>query len=103
MLFRSLFTGSDVALANQRLGALEETDNGFELAEMDLKIRGPGEFGGVKQSGIPYFAMTSLADVDLIKKARLEARLLLKEDPTLKSRPLLLGRLAEMQRVVHFE
>jgi ATP-dependent DNA helicase RecG len=98
-----LFTGSDVALANQRLGALEETDNGFELAEMDLKIRGPGEFGGVKQSGIPDFAMTSLADVDLIKKARLEARLLLKEDPTLKSRPLLLGRLAEMQRVVHFE
>jgi len=98
-----LFTDSDANLAHRRLGALERTDNGFELAEMDLKIRGPGEFSGVKQSGIPDFAMASLADVDLIKKARLEAKLLLKKDPTLKSYPLLLARLAEMQRLVHFE
>ena len=98
-----LFTDSDTALAHRRLGALERTDNGFELAEMDMKIRGPGEFSGVKQSGLPDFAMASLANVDLIRKARLEARLLLKEDPTLKRYPLLLARLARMQRVVHFE
>ncbi len=98
-----LFTDSDTALANRRLHALEKTDNGFELAEMDLKIRGPGEFTGIKQSGIPDFAMASLADIDLIKKARLEAKLLLKKDPTLKNCPLLLARLAQIQRVVHFE
>ncbi len=98
-----LFTDSDTILADRRLRALEKTDNGFELAEMDLKIRGPGEFAGIKQSGIPDFAMASLADVELIKKARLEAKLLLKKDPTLKSYPLLLTRLAQMQRLVHFE
>jgi ATP-dependent DNA helicase RecG len=98
-----LFTDSDSGLAYRRLGALERTDNGFELAEMDLKIRGPGEFSGVRQSGIPDFAMTSLTDIDLIKKARLEAKLLLKEDPTLKKFPLLLEKLAEIQRLVHFE
>jgi ATP-dependent DNA helicase RecG len=98
-----LFTDSDSGLAYRRLGALERTDNGFELAEMDLKIRGPGEFSGVRQSGIPDFAMTSLADIDLVKKARLEAKLLLKEDPTLKKSPLLLERLSEIQRLVHFE
>ncbi len=98
-----LFTDSDTALANRRLRALEKTNNGFELAEMDLKIRGPGEFTGIKQSGIPDFAMASLADVELIKKARFEAKLLLKKDPALKNYPLLLTRLAQMQRVVHFE
>ncbi len=98
-----LFTDSDTILANRRLRSLEKTDNGFELAEMDLKIRGPGEFAGIKQSGIPDFAMASLADVELIKKARLEAKLLLKKDPTLKNYPLLLTRLNEMQRLKHFE
>ena len=98
-----LFTDSDTALADRRLRALEKTDNGFELAEMDLKIRGPGEFAGIKQSGIPDFAMASLADVELIKKARLEAKLLLKKDPALKNYPLLLTRLNQIQRLVHFE
>ncbi len=98
-----LFTDSDTALADRRLRSLEKTDNGFELAEMDLKIRGPGEFSGIKQSGIPDFAMASLADVELIKKARLEAKLLLKKDPALKNYSLLLTRLNQMQRLVHFE
>lgn len=98
-----LFTDSDTVLTDRRLRSLEKTDNGFELAEMDLKIRGPGEFTGIKQSGIPDFAMASLADVELIKKARLEAKLLLKKDPALKNYPLLLARLNEMQRLKHFE
>ncbi|OGN04564.1 MAG: ATP-dependent DNA helicase RecG [Candidatus Yanofskybacteria bacterium RIFCSPHIGHO2_01_FULL_44_17] len=98
-----LFTSSSDIPAGQRLRALEKTDDGFQLAEADLKLRGPGEFTGIKQSGLPDIAMASLTDLDLIKKARLEARLLLKDDPTLKKYPAIDARLAEMQRLVHFE
>ena len=68
-----------------------------------MGIRGPGEFFGVKQSGLPDLAMTSLANIELIKKARLEARLLLKEDSTLTNYPLLKKRLESFQRLTHFE
>ncbi len=98
-----LFTSSDDVPAGRRLRALEKLNDGFELAEIDLKIRGPGEFTGLNQSGVPDFAMASLTDLDLIKKARLEAKLILKSDPALRDHPLLLERLCEMQRLVHFE
>lgn len=98
-----LFTTSSGTPTTQRLHAMEKTDDGFQLAEADLKLRGPGEFTGIKQSGLPDFAMASLADLDLIKKARLEARLLLKSDPTLTKYHLLKERLNEMHRLVHFE
>ncbi|MEX1063888.1 MAG: ATP-dependent DNA helicase RecG [Candidatus Paceibacterota bacterium] len=98
-----LFTSSDTTATSRRLKAMEQTDDGFKLAEADLAIRGPGEFGGVKQSGVPDFAMATLTDMELIKKARLEARLLIRDDPTLKNSPQLLARLAEMQRLLHFE
>ncbi|OGN07293.1 MAG: hypothetical protein A2750_03135 [Candidatus Yanofskybacteria bacterium RIFCSPHIGHO2_01_FULL_45_42] len=88
---------------SRRLEALAECDDGFELAEKDMLFRGPGEFFGVKQSGLPDLAMASLADVDLIKKARLEARLLLKENPSLSKYPLLKDELAQMQKITHFE
>ena len=68
-----------------------------------MTIRGPGEFFGVKQSGLPDLAMASLANVELIKKARLEARLLLKEDSNLTNCPLLKERLERFQRLTHFE
>ena len=80
-----------------------ECDDGFELAEKDMKIRGPGEFFGVKQSGLPDLGMASLANIDLIKKARAEARLLLKEDPSLTNYPLLKDRLESFQKLTHFE
>ena len=98
-----LFTSTPDRLNNQRLKALVKNDNGFELAEQDMKLRGPGEFFGVKQSGLPDLAMASLANVDLIKKARVQARLLLKEDPSLKNYPLLLERLNNFQKLPHFE
>ena len=98
-----LFSSTGDKSINQRLKALVECDDGFELAEKDMKIRGPGEFFGVKQSGLPDLGMASLANIDLIKKARVEARLLLKEDPSLKSYPLLQERLESFQKLTHFE
>lgn len=88
---------------NRRLKALEANDDGFALAEQDLVLRGPGEFIGTKQSGLPDLAMASLTDLDLIKKARLEAKLLLKEDPSLKKYPLLKAQLTQFQKIRHFE
>jgi len=98
-----LFSSTQDKTINKRLKALVECDDGFELAEKDMGIRGPGEFFGVKQSGLPDLAMSSLANVELIKKARLEARLLLKEDPELKNCPLLKEKLEHFQRLIHFE
>jgi len=98
-----LVNGINNQTENRRLKALVETNDGFKLAEADLLLRGPGEFIGTKQSGIPDLAMASLADLDLIKKARLEARLLIKDDPNLKAYPALAEKLKEFQRIRHFE
>ncbi|HEY4507207.1 MAG TPA: ATP-dependent DNA helicase RecG [Candidatus Paceibacterota bacterium] len=98
-----LFTSSESTPAGRRLKAMEKTNDGFKLAEEDLKIRGPGEFTGTKQSGLPDIAMSSISDIELIKKARLEAKLIIKEDPSLKKYPALSNRLDEIQKFVHFE
>lgn len=98
-----LINGSGQQTENQRLKALEINDDGFKLAEEDLRLRGPGEFIGTKQSGLPDLAMASLANLELIKKARQEAKLLLKEDPSLKNYPLLKNQLSQFQKIRHFE
>lgn len=68
----------------QRLKALTETNNGFCLAEMDLKMRGPGELLGTRQSGLPVLRVANLIDdVILIAGARREASEILKQDPNL--------------------
>lgn len=98
-----LFTSSPEITTTRRLQAMERTNDGFQLAEMDLKIRGPGEFTGTSQSGLPDLAMASLSNIELIKTARDEAQSLLKSDPALVKYPLLKARLEQLQRMVHFE
>lgn len=71
--------------AQQRLEALERTNNGFELAEEDLKLRGPGEFFGTRQSGLPDMRFVKLSDTRLLETARREAKLILDEDSTLET------------------
>lgn len=98
-----LFIESPLVATTRRLDAIVEHNDGFKLAEMDLKIRGPGEFIGSQQSGMPDLAMASLSDVSLIKKARAEAELLLNKDPLLSQNKVLAKKLGEFQQTVHFE
>ena len=98
-----LINGSGFGGENHRLQALANSNDGFKLAEIDLALRGPGEFMGTKQSGIPDLAMASLTDLELIKQARLEAKNILKQDPNLVNYSILKERLAEFQRLRHFE
>jgi ATP-dependent DNA helicase RecG len=70
----------------ERLSLLERTQDGFLLAEEDLSLRGPGEFFGIRQSGLPDLRMAKLSDMRLLELARSEAIRLFKEDPEL-SRP----------------
>ena len=70
--------------AEERLTALEQSNDGFQLAEKDLEIRGPGEFFGRRQSGMPELRMASLLDVELLETARAEAKRLFDRDPLLE-------------------
>ncbi len=68
---------------NQRLKAMQSTDDGFELAEMDLDHRGPGDFLGTRQSGFAELKTAQLTDIKLIEKARRQAQQLFEVDPEL--------------------
>ncbi len=81
--FCFIFTESNSKTTRQRMKAIEKNKNGFDLAEKDLKIRGPGSFLGVKQSGLPDLAMENLKNLDLVEKAREEAKNILLKDPLL--------------------
>ncbi len=98
-----LFTQSDAQEENKRLAAMVTCNDGFILAEKDLKIRGPGDLLGGRQSGLPDLVMASLTDAALIKSAREEASGLLARDPRLLKSPKLRERLAKFNAQIHFE
>jgi ATP-dependent DNA helicase RecG len=61
-------------VARERLGIMEETNDGFKIAEKDLEIRGPGEIMGTRQAGLPEFRVANLVrDLDILQAARKEA------------------------------
>ncbi len=73
-------------LSRQRLEVLVNSNDGFEISEIDLRFRGPGQVLGIKQSGLPDFALASLADdADVLELARNEARNILDVDPVLEN------------------
>jgi ATP-dependent DNA helicase RecG len=67
----------------ERLKAIEETQDGFVLAEKDLELRGPGDFFGVRQSGLPSLRLASLSNVATLELAREEASRIFRRDPGL--------------------
>ncbi len=70
--------------ARSRMAAIASTDDGFELAELDLRLRGEGEVLGDRQSGVPGLRLASLTqDIDLLEAARSDALELVNEDPSL--------------------
>ena len=70
----------------QRILAMIRTNNGFQIAEADLNIRGPGEFFGTRQSGVPNFKIADIIhDTSLLEAAKKEAELLVKADPALNA------------------
>lgn len=89
--------------ANARLRAFAKAKNGFELAEQDLKLRGPGELYGRSQSGLTDVGMEALKNLKLVEAARDEARALVDSDPTLTMYPLLATAVQEKQEKLHFE
>jgi len=101
--FCFLFTESGAKSTHERLRAIVEAKNGFELAEIDLKLRGPGEFLGERQTGLPDIAMRGLQDVELIKASRASALRVIQEDQHLNRYPALQLKLAEFQKKLHLE
>jgi ATP-dependent DNA helicase RecG len=98
-----LVSDSSSEKSGKRLTTLVETKNGFELAEADMMERGPGEFAGVKQSGISDIAMEALKNIRLVEAAKKEAKALLTKDKELKKFPAIQERLLSRAKAVHFE
>ncbi len=72
-------------LAERRLATMVATTDGFKIAEVDLEIRGPGDFFGTRQSGVPEFKVANiLTDTQLLDQAREDARALIGRDPRLQ-------------------
>lgn len=99
--FLSLSEGG--VTANRRLEALVKTNDGFKLAEADLKLRGPGDFIGIRQSGLPDLTMASLSDGELIKTAKGAADLVLAKSADLQEFPELKIRLNAFLKTFHGE
>jgi ATP-dependent DNA helicase RecG len=101
--FCFLLTDSESESTQRRLNFLLTAKNGFELAERDLEIRGPGQFLGKEQSGFPDIAMDALKNMELVKSARASAEEIISNDPDFSKHPLLNQRFKEFKTRIHLE
>lgn len=98
-----LFTDNNSQKTISRLQAMSKFDNGLELAEYDLSLRGSGEIYGTRQSGFIDLKIANLNDIELIKITKQAASKLLQTSPKLNEYPLLLKELANKQKIIHPE
>jgi ATP-dependent DNA helicase RecG len=100
--FCLLFAEDEEVAARARLRALVDHRDGFELAEIDLKLRGAGEPYGLRQHGLPEMRVGDLLDEGLRRRARSAAETLLDRDPELRD-PLLRQEMRHYQVVFEFD
>jgi ATP-dependent DNA helicase RecG len=98
-----LFTESMGDITEKRLKSFLEAKNGFELAEMDLNLRGAGDLLGAKQWGISDLAMHALRNIKLVEYAREEAKSIIVDDPQLESHIILKKHIEELAKAPHLE
>ncbi len=98
-----LLTDSRAATTQARLKALITAKNGFELAEKDLKFRGPGQFLGSEQTGLPDLAMQAMQNPLFVQSARDEAFKLIATNPTLSEYPYLAAYVKLFRERIHLE
>lgn len=81
-----LVRGDDISEEGvERISSMVKISDGFKLSEIDLKMRGPGDFFGTRQSGLPEFRFSNIArDVRILQKAREDASEIIKDDPDMK-------------------
>lgn len=95
-------TESRSVSVRRRLEAFKKAQNGFELAERDLEIRGAGELSGAKQWGISDLGMEALKNIKMVEAARAEAQRIITNDAELRAHPLLSEKLKKTG-TIHFE
>ena len=98
-----IFSDSKQKTSINRLKALSKAKNGFELAEIDLELRGAGLLGGKKQWGVSDVGMEAIKNINLVEAARNEAAKLIEKDPELKDYPLIQKIMNKEEIEVHFE
>lgn len=98
-----IFANAKTPKTIDRLKALKTAKNGFELAELDLVLRGAGELGGDKQWGITDLGMEAIKNIKMVQAAREEAIRLINEDSELSNYPLLKNKVKEKTHEFHFE
>ncbi len=98
-----LFADAKTDKTIDRLKALTKASSGFELAELDLLLRGAGLLGGDKQWGITDLGMEALKNIKMVEAARHEALKIIEEDNELSSYPLLSETLKQKNLKLHFE
>ena len=98
-----LFSDNESKKTLDRLNALTKYNNGFDLAKIDLKLRGPGEIYGTSQKGFPELKIASLFDYQLINKAKIEAEKIIIKDPKLNNHPKIKNKLNKLINNTHLE
>ncbi|MCI5050778.1 MAG: ATP-dependent DNA helicase RecG [Candidatus Pacebacteria bacterium] len=98
-----LFADAKTEKTMERMKAIVEAKNGFELAEIDLSMRGAGDLAGVKQWGMSDLAMEAIKNIKMVEYARTEAREIIENDETLENFPELKTIIDSDSYQIHFE
>lgn len=97
-----VFNESNNQKSNDRLNALVNAKNGFELSEYDLKLRGSGELSGLKQWGVSDIGMEAIKNIKMVEAARKEASAIIKNDSELKNHAEI-AIIVSKRKNIHFE